>query len=102
MRNPENEFSFEVRREVAERAKHRCQLCGKPIHFGECHHDIPISKGGSGKIENAVFVCPKDKNVCHLILDDLAQKGIRFNEVIKSGAVIGYKGNLPRPLSYRR
>jgi hypothetical protein len=62
-------FWFRIRRECFERDGYLCQAllpdgtkCGKDIRAGddppgEAHHIVPISKGGSNKLENLKTLC---------------------------------------------
>ncbi len=56
--------------EVLERANGNCEKCMQPAPFLrasdgtpylECHHKVPLSKGGEDTVENAIGVCPN----CH-------------------------------------
>lgn len=51
-----NEFSERVRGLVLERARGRCEWCGKYARL-EIHHRLYRSRGGLGNIENAVALC---------------------------------------------
>jgi endogenous inhibitor of DNA gyrase (YacG/DUF329 family) len=55
-------FWWKFRDECFERDNYRCQTCGKDIREnirfpGEAHHIVPISEGGSNKLENLRTLC---------------------------------------------
>lgn len=55
-------ISEKIRKEVAERANHKCEYC--QIHMDdmflsfELDHILPIKHGGSSEIENLALACP--------------------------------------------
>ncbi len=54
-----------IRRQVLKRDHYTCQGCGiseKGCYRSlDVHHIVPVSKGGSNKLDNLITVCPK----CH-------------------------------------
>lgn len=59
------EFSKTVRLQAANRAKGRCEGCGKKLAVGEFHydHDTPDGLGGEPTLENCKVLCL----TCHRI-----------------------------------
>ena len=53
----------EIRREVLEQDKYRCQNCGKSTKRLHIHHIEPLSAGGSNDISNLVCLCED----CHCV-----------------------------------
>lgn len=56
---------------IMDRDKRTCQICKKPAMRGECHHIIPLSKGGTHVLDNLEWV----HRECHEI-----EHGRYFNE----------------------
>ena len=61
-------FWFRIRNECFERDNYKCQfqldngeICGKDIRLdsnpGEAHHIVPVSQGGSNKLDNLKTLC---------------------------------------------
>ena len=53
---------------VLKRAKGYCELCSDFHPFTlECHHVIPVEKGGDGCEDNLIALCP----TCHAVIEKL-------------------------------
>ena len=71
------ERDSKVREQAFERAKGKCQLCGKDAPFIdkngrpflEIHHIIWLSNGGEDSIHNTVALCPNCHRKMHLLND---------------------------------
>lgn len=64
----EKHISETLRRQVRERDKYTCRLCGKefkegPNHRLHTHHIIPRKFGGKDEIDNLLTLCDS----CHII-----------------------------------
>jgi len=59
---PETPPDWDIRREkVADRSGRRCQKCSSRNVEKHVHHKVPVSRGGSHRIENLEYLCLK----CH-------------------------------------
>jgi predicted restriction endonuclease len=60
-----NEFSRSIKRQAITRQGGRCAFCGLPLktpwtegeYRGYAHHLQPIRHGGSGDLDNCVYLC---------------------------------------------
>jgi len=50
-----------LREEVFKRDKYQCQNCGAAGVGLNCHHIVPINKGGTNQLSNLITLCEK----CH-------------------------------------
>ena len=73
MRNPEREFTPELKWQIKAEQGFKCGVCNKRLHLS-VHHILPMSMGGSGERENGVGVCQK----CHQRLDQRAVTQHKF------------------------
>jgi len=46
---------------VFTRDKHICRFCGRKTKFPQCHHIVPVGKGGSHHPDNLLTLC----RACH-------------------------------------
>lgn len=79
-RKPVSAYVFKrsalVRKEVLDRSKGKCELCGE-VGFKmvdgraylETHHVVPLSEGGADSTSNVVALCPKDHKRAHYAVD---------------------------------
>ncbi len=55
-----------LRKEVAKRAKYRCEYCQSPEHFSldtfTIDHILPLSEAGGDDLENLAFACHNCNN----------------------------------------
>lgn len=65
----------ETRRQVYERAKARCEYCGK--RGQEIHHIVYRSDGGDNHINNLILLCRKCHDIVR-ILKEIAKDPFRF------------------------
>lgn len=74
MRHPSAEFSGETKRKALERARYRCEICGKKARL-EIHHILPLYVASQvykdlphaalRSLQNAACVCPDCHNGLH-------------------------------------
>lgn len=71
-------FWFKIRDECFRRDNFLCRKCGKDIRTdikpGESHHIIPISKGGSNKLENLITYCYNCHKLEHSAIEKIKNK----------------------------
>ncbi|PWI35371.1 HNH endonuclease [Vibrio albus] len=62
---PSEQDWMELRKEVLDLDRYRCNICGKVPEEKHIHHIIPISSHGSNHINNLVTLCYKCHNNQH-------------------------------------
>src|ERR1035437_4900003 len=81
MREFLREFTPEIKAHVENLVEYKCMVCNRPLTHGAHHHDIQMKEGGTGEMWNDVYVCPRTENICHVLLDSLSEKGVRFRDI---------------------
>ena len=102
---------WEARREdVMERDSFQCRECNGDKYL-QIHHTIPLSKGGTNKINNLITLCEKCHSLKHNHIfnysdtdNDLAfEKRIKtINQAIQSGGNIEFKYKKPTDRGYKK
>lgn len=68
-------FSEKTKNKVKRKSCFRCVICHKP--FVEIHHIIPLSEGGSNRIDNAAPLCAS----CHDLYGGNTEKRKQIREM---------------------
>jgi len=57
-----------LRRYIFSRDKYKCRICGRTTKHPQCHHIVPVGRGGSHHPNNLITVCRRcHKNIHHIL-----------------------------------
>ena len=78
----------EIREQVFKRDKYRCQNCGASGVRLNCHHIVPLNKGGTNQLSNLISLCEK----CHAKIHPGMTEFEHYHEANSKVYDRGYEG----------
>jgi len=78
----------EIREQVFKRDKYRCQNCGASGVRLNCHHIVPLNKGGTNNLSNLTTLCEK----CHAKIHPGMTEFEHYHEADSKAYNRGYEG----------